>query len=121
MSRVLSDWECKFCGTPFEAWTDQPVCRFCGGTGERRYTQLVTHEWGGPRFDRALQRTFGSRSEKWAWLRAHGLEQSPTADKRGGAHLGDTEAPRVPRIHFDPRGRSAKAKGTHLRVDPERR
>lgn len=118
---VLFDFECRFCGRQYEDWTDHLGCTFCGGLPEKRYSQLVTHEWGGPRFIRSLQRTFTSRSSLNRWLKAHGMQQSPTADKRGGAHLGDAEAPRVPRIHFDPRGKSARAKGTHLRVDQDRK
>lgn len=122
MRGVLADWECKFCGTPFEAWSDKPVCHYCGGTGERRYSKLVTHEWGGPRFIRSLQRSFNSRSDLNRWLADHHMTQSPTADKRGGAHLGDSEAYRdQARIYFDPKSRSARSKGTWNRVDPERR
>lgn len=117
---VLHDYRCKWCAAPFEAWSDKPVCGTCGGTGAVRYSSLVTFEWGGPRFIRSLQKTFDSRSSLNTWLRDHNMMQSPTADKRGGAHLGDTDAPRVPRIYFDPRAKGSKSKGTWQRVDAER-
>lgn len=117
---VLFDWTCKFCGQTYEAWTDCSSCGRCGGTGERQFSRATTFEWGGPRFIRSLQRTFDSRSSLNRWLREHNMMQSPAADKRGGAHLGDREAPRVSRIHFDPRAKGSKSKGTWQRVDGER-
>ena len=119
---VVNDYVCKFCGSAYEAWSDFSTCRRCGGTGEHAYSKLTTWEWGRPRFIRSLQREFDSRSSLNQWLTRHGMEQSPTADKRGGAHLGDTAPPRdQARIHFDPRSPSSRSKGTWKRVDPEQR
>jgi hypothetical protein len=117
---VLSDWECKLCYLQYEAWSDSSSCYYCGGTGERRYSKLVTHEWGGPRYSPSLMQTFGSRSERDQYLRAHGLEQSPTADKHGGAHLGGTASYREHRAYFDPRAVSSRDKGTGRRLDEGR-
>jgi len=118
---VIHDFECKFCGTMYEAWTSQTSCGYCGGTGEQIFTKSpVTDIWGGPRFIRSLQRTFDSKSSLNKWLKAHNMTQSPTADKRGGAHLGGAEAYRESRIYFDPRSGHSRDKGTWKRADGER-
>lgn len=114
---ILDDFACKFCESTYEAWSDQTSCRFCGGSGQKIYTQLISWEWGGPRFDNALQRTFHSRSEKFQWLRDHGLQLGPAADKYGGAYPNDIAPPRKSRAYFDPRETSGRSKGTGKRLD----
>ena len=114
---VISDYECKWCSTPFEAWSDLPGCRYCGGTGERRYSRLNTPEWGGPRYITSLMRTFASRSEEKAYLKANGLREAAGRDKYGGAYPNDIAPPRESRIYFDPRSPSGRSKGTSKRLD----
>lgn len=114
---VISDFECKFCGHTYEAWTDSTVCHRCGGFGRKCFTAVNSFEWGGPRFDNALQRSFSSRSELKSWLKANGMMESPARDKFGGAYPNNIEAPRVSRVHFDPRSPSSRGKGTSKRLD----
>jgi hypothetical protein len=117
---VIHDYECKFCGSRFEAWSDATGCDFCGGMGEKRYNQLISWEWGGPRYDNALMKTFNSRSDKFKYLREKGLQLGPAADKYGGAYPNNIEAPRKSRMFFDPRTTSSRSKGTNRRLDEGR-
>lgn len=88
----LFDFVCPRCDITqeilfFGSETHHADCDRCGKPMEKQMPLIHTPEWGGPQFDHAAQRQFGSRSEQQSYWKQNGFREA--GDKVGGARNED--------------------------------
>ena len=87
---IKHDLRCQKCGevesNVYYEKGETPACK-CGGKRGPDFAtfKINTPEWGGSKFITSLDRTFDSRSELNAYLKANNLQQAPSADRHHGA------------------------------------